>query len=82
MASALKELLAASRARHVLVSYNSEGLLPKDELTAILASASVDGEVRTFGQEYKRYRADSDRDGRRYSGDRVHEMLHYARLRT
>ena len=82
VAPALKELLAASRARHVLVSYNSEGLLPNDELTAILASASVDGEVRTFGQEYKRYRADSDHDGRKYSGDRVHERLHYARLRT
>ncbi|MBC7789749.1 MAG: DNA adenine methylase [Anaerolineae bacterium] len=81
VALALDELLAASGARHVLVSYNSEGLLPGDELTAILASASVNGEVRTFGQEYKRYRADSDRDGRRYSGDRVKEMLHYARLR-
>ncbi|MGI9076148.1 MAG: DNA adenine methylase [Gemmatimonadaceae bacterium] len=78
---ALEELLQASRARHVLVSYNSEGLLPRDELTAILASASVDGEVKTFEQEYKRYRADSDHQGRNYSGDRVEELLHYARLR-
>ena len=82
VARSLKELLAASGARHVLVSYNSEGLLPRDELAEILASASVDNEVSTFAQEYKRYRADSDHNGRKYSGDRVKEMLHYARLRA
>ena len=78
---ALRELLAATGARHVLVSYNSEGVIPDLEFRAILRNASVDGRVRRFTRTYKRYRADSDREGRRYKGDRVKELLYYARLR-
>ena len=65
---ALRELLAATGARHVLVSYNSEGLLPDAELRSILEAASVDGKVRRFSQVYKRYRADSDHARRTLSG--------------
>lgn len=78
---ALRALLAATGARHVLVSYNSEGLIPNKELRGILRDASVDGAERRFTKRYKRYRADSDREGRRYKGDEVRELLYYARLR-
>ena len=77
---ALAELLAATSATHVLVSYNSEGLLPPQKLRAVLQGAASDGKVRMFSQRYKRYRADSDHAGRRYSGDSVEERLFYARL--
>jgi adenine-specific DNA-methyltransferase len=76
---ALRELLAASRARHILVSYNSEGLLPASELKAALEDVSADGRVRPFTKRYKRYRADRDRVGRRYSGDWVEERLYYVK---
>ena len=78
---ALRELLAATGARHVLVSYNSEGVIPDRELRAILADAAVDGRVRRFTRRYRRYRADSDHAKRRYRGDTVRELLYYARLR-
>jgi adenine-specific DNA-methyltransferase len=81
VAGALRDLLAATDARHVLVSYNSEGLLPDDELREILREAAMDGRVRRFSHQYRRYRADSDRAGRRYKGDRVRELLYHARLR-
>ncbi len=77
--NALRTLLETSGARHVLVSYNSEGLLPAPALRKILAEHSIDGSVRLFTKGYKRYRADSDREGRRYSGDRVEERLYYVR---
>lgn len=77
--NALAELLAASRARHVLVSYNSEGLLPPAELKAALKDVSAEARVRSFTRRYKRYRADSDRAGRRYSGDWVEERLYYVK---
>lgn len=77
VANALRSLLEASSARHVLVSYNSEGLLPSDRLKAILAEYSADGQVRHFTRGYKRYRADRDRQNRRYKGDRVRELLYY-----
>ena len=79
---ALRALLEATCARHVLVSYNTEGVIQDAELRSILADASVDGRVRRFTKRYKRYRADSDREGRRYKGDVVRELLYYARLRA
>lgn len=78
---ALRDLLAATGARHVLVSYNSEGVIDDRELRAILRDAAIDGRVRRSTLRYKRYRADSDREGRRYKGDEVTELLYYARLR-
>ena len=79
--TALRELLAATGARHVLVSYNSEGVIPDKEMRAALSDAAVDRRVRRFTRLYKRYRADSDREGRRYKADEVRELLYYARLR-
>jgi len=64
----------------VLVSYNSEGLLPSAQLRGALKAASSDGRVRMFTERYKRYRADRDRPGRRYTGDWVEERLYYAKL--
>lgn len=79
--AALRDLLSATGARHVLVSYNSEGLLPDAQLRATLAEASVDGIVRRFSKSYRRYRADSDSATRRYKSVAVRELLYYARLR-
>jgi len=79
--NALRRLLAATRARHVLVSYNSEGVIGDKDFRAILADGAIDGRVRRFTRRYKRYRADSDREGRRYKSDEVRELLYYARLK-
>ena len=79
--NALRSLLVATGARHILVSYNSEGVIGDRDLRAILADAAIDGRVKRFTRRYKRYRADSDREGRRYKGDEVRELLYYARLR-
>jgi adenine-specific DNA-methyltransferase len=79
--NALVELLAATGARHVLVSYNSEGLLPDADLRAVLEEASVDGKVRRVSKTYRRYRADADSETRRYKAGEVKELLYYARLR-
>lgn len=78
---ALRSLLVATGARQVLLSYNSEGLLPRARLMEVLRAASIDGRVRQFRRGYKRYRADRDRLGRRYSADRVTELLYHIRLR-
>ena len=77
VAGALRSLLSASGARHVFVSYNSEGLLSATTLKSILSEHSPGGRVRQFTRGYKRYRADRDREGRRYTGDRVRELLYH-----
>ena len=78
---ALDDLLAATGARHVLVSYNSDGHLSEAALRRSLAAAAVDGRVRRFTKAYKRYRADRERTNRTYRDDGLRESLYYARLR-
>jgi adenine-specific DNA-methyltransferase len=74
-------LLAATGARQALVSFNSEGHLAPNVLQSLLAAASVDGEVSHFTQSYRRYRADSEREGRHYHRDTALEHLYLVRLR-
>lgn len=74
-------LLGATGARHALVSFNSEGHLPPEALQSLLAAAAVDGEVSHFTQDYRRYRADSEREGRHYHRDIALEHLYLVRLR-
>jgi len=78
---ALRDLLRATGARHVLVSYNSEGLLGESALQRVLSDASVDGCSRRFVRDYRRYRADSDHAKRRYRADALRELLYHAQLR-
>jgi adenine-specific DNA-methyltransferase len=74
-------LLAASGARHALISFNSEGHLAPDALLSLLTKASSDGEVGHFTQKYRRYRADSEHEGRHYHRDIALEHLYLVRLR-
>jgi adenine-specific DNA-methyltransferase len=74
-------LLAATGARHALVSFNSEGHLAPEALQSLLTKASVDGAVAHYTQRYRRYRADSEREGRHYHGDIALEHLYLVRLR-
>ena len=74
-------LLAATTATHALVSFNSEGHLEPEALLSLLEKASVDGKVSHFSQRYRRYRADSDREGRHYHRDIALEHLYMVRLR-
>jgi adenine-specific DNA-methyltransferase len=74
-------LLATTGARHALVSFNSEGHLSPDSLQDLLARVALNGELAHFTQSYRRYRADSDREGRHYHGDTAVEHLYLVRLR-
>lgn len=81
VARAFADLIGHAGARHVLVSYNDEGLLPEAELRAILTAKAAGGPVEFKKLPYKRFRADADHATRRYKGDEVHEFLFYAGVR-
>lgn len=72
--AAFADLVAHAQARHIMVSYNDEGLLPMDELRALLATR---GEVRTFQTDYTRFKADN---GREYKRAATIEYVHYVRV--
>jgi len=77
----LRDLLAATEARHVLVSYNSEGILAEAILQRVLADAAGDRRCRRFVRGYRRYRADSNHAKRQYRADALRELLYHAQLR-
>lgn len=74
-------LLSATGARYALVSFNSEGHLNPETLESLLKKAATDGRVSHFTQRYRRYRADSDHEGRQYHADSAEEHLYLTRLR-
>ena len=77
--SALHELLGALDARHILLSYNDEGLLSVEQIESALREAGNPDSYECFQQEYQRYRSDGDHAGRRYTRNSVRERLHYVR---
>lgn len=78
---ALREVLDRADARHVLLSYNDEGLIPTARVEEVLREAGDPDSYRRLEQAYRRYRSDTDGPSRRYRGDRVRERLHYVRRR-
>ncbi len=76
---AMTDLILSSRVDHVLVSYNEEGLLTRDELGAILSRFAG---TRSFNFEtglrcllYKRFCSDSDRSAGGGKGQREYKVL-------
>jgi len=69
---AFEEMVRKTSARYVFLSYNSEGIMGKDE---ILQTMGEYGEVDLMTRDYQRFRADVDRENRVYKADQVQEYL-------
>lgn len=79
-ADALFDLVERVPADQVIVSYNDEGLVDRDQLRALLGRRSTgDDDFREFS--YRRFRADADGPTRSYSGSEVFEYLYAIRTR-
>lgn len=77
--TAMADLLKHARFRHILISYNNEGLISEAELVEMLDAKSPSG-VRDYHKiPYRRFRADVDSENRVYKGDEVDEFLFYVR---
>lgn len=74
-ATALEELVAHARCRHIVMSYNSEGLIPEETIARIFKAYGRAATYRRYTRHYRRYRSDTDGQGRRYRGDEVVEFL-------
>jgi len=77
---ALEALIGQAEATHVLMSYNSEGIIPEPDIERIFKARGDPATYRRVGIDYKRYRSDSDHEDRRYKADVVTEMLYYTRI--
>lgn len=72
---ALEELLANAPCRHIVMSYNSEGLIPEETIERIFKEYGRASTYRRYTRSYRRYRSDTNSGKRRYRGDKVVELL-------
>ncbi len=77
---AFAQLVGAAPCRHILMSYNSEGIISERCIEAVLRERGQADSYRRLELPYKRYRSDRDSATRRYKGDRVTERLYYVRV--
>jgi len=77
--SAMTDLILSSKVRHVLVSYNEEGLLTREELGAILCRFSgqrlFNFKENMRAMSYRRFCSDSDRSVGAEKGKRQYRVL-------
>ena len=68
----LDDIVRRTPARHVFLSYNNEGLMSEDAITCVMGQY---GKIELRKKPRARFRADIDRENRRYKADGVVEYL-------
>lgn len=71
---ALEHLIRNASTKHILLSYNDEGIMGLEDVRKIL---SLRGKPKTFQTTYNRFKADNGRD---YKRDSTIEYIHYVRV--
>ncbi len=79
--AALDTLTALAPCRHILLSYNHEGIIPQATIERILKAHGRPETYRSLRRPYRRYRSDQDGENRTYQGDVVMEVLYYVAKR-
>ena len=72
--SAFEDLITSAKAKFIVVSYNNEGIIPRDEIIRILESK---GKLIEHTTDYRRFRTESNNEHRQYKDcdDKVVEHL-------
>ncbi|HEX4950435.1 MAG TPA: DNA adenine methylase [Blastocatellia bacterium] len=71
--AAMETLIRRARTKHILVSYNDEGVMSLQDIQELL---SLRGKPQLFQTNYNRFKADN---GREYKRDATIEYVHYVR---
>ncbi len=75
-AAVFEQLVASARWKHIVMSYNAEGIIPEATIERVLREQGRASTYRRYNRQYKRYRSDADSETRRYSADVVTEYLY------
>lgn len=73
---AFEALVEAAPCRHIVMSYNAEGIIAEETIERVLKEYGRPGTFERRARAYRRYRSDSDGENRQYSGDEVKEYLY------
>lgn len=72
--AAMEALVRQARTKHILISYNDEGVMSLNEIREIL---SLRGKPQTFQIKYNRFKADN---GREYKRNSTIEYVHHVKV--
>ncbi len=73
---AFERLIATAPWKHVVMSYNDEGIIPEATIERVLRANGLQDSYKRYSRSYKRYRSDADSEDRKYKGDKVREYLY------
>lgn len=73
---ALETLLAGARCKHIVMSYNAEGIIPESSIERMFREYGLRDTFKRYRTGYRRYRSDADGDNRKYKADSVAEYLY------
>ena len=74
--AAFERLVASARCRHIVMSYNAEGIIPEQTIERVLKQYGLRETFKRYRHGYRRYRSDADSEVRRYRGNEVAEYLY------
>ena len=76
---AFNDLISNAKARYIVVSYNNEGIIPREEIIKTLQNK---GEVTEYTTDYRRFRTERDNEHRQYKqcNDKVVEHLYIVKV--
>ena len=76
---AFEDLIINANTRYIILSYNNEGIIPRDEILRILNNK---GKVTEYTTNYRRFRTERDHDKRQYKkcDDKVVEHLYIIKI--
>ena len=67
----MTNLITRTTAKHVIVSYSTDGIIPEDELLSLLQQNAKDKKVNVKKIEYRKYK------GKIHNNNKVYELLFY-----
>ncbi|HEX6309604.1 MAG TPA: DNA adenine methylase [Longimicrobiales bacterium] len=74
--AAFETLVATARCRHIVMSYNAEGIIREQTIERVLREHGRRDTYRRYRRRYRRYRSDADGPVRNYRADSVDEYLY------
>lgn len=76
---AFEDLIINANTRYIILSYNNEGIIPRDEILRILNNK---GKVTEYTTDYRRFRTERDHEKRQYKkcDDKVVEHLYIIKV--
>jgi adenine-specific DNA-methyltransferase len=74
--AAFERLVAGTRWRRLVMSYNAEGIIPEATIERVLRENGRSATYERYRHRYRRYRSDADGARRRYRADAVDEYLY------